>query len=169
MAQLNVNPWLIGTSDVANSQTISSIVGNGASALVTLSGAITGGLANGQNISIQGVTGSGSIFNGGYKIAQVTSTTSFYITLAVPSTVSSGASGSVYTALYPFMVRIEQVLWDGGTSGDTVLLTDAQGNTVWNPTLGVNDGPYTYGKLFWVGRGLVVNSLPHGNLQLTVN
>lgn len=167
MSQQSANPWVFTSADVAASVAITSIAGVGASALVTTSGVHS--LSAFAPISLQGITGAGVIYNGGYKVLSVPSTTTFYIQLAVPSLVASGAVGNVLTAAYLAMMRIEQSLWDGATAADILLITDAHGNTLWNPIAGVSDGPYTFGKLFWVGKGLVINALPHGTLQLTIN
>jgi hypothetical protein len=167
LSQQRANPWVFSTSDVAASVAITSIAGQGASALVTTSTAH--GLSNGSDISIQGVTGTGAIYNGGYEVAQIGSTTTFSIPLNLPSSVNSGAVGNVLTAAYLAMIRAEQITWSGAAAGDTLLLTDAQGNTIWNPTAAVADSPYVSAKVFWVGRGLVINALPHGNLQMTIN
>ena len=167
MSQQAANPWLFTPADVAASVAITSIAGLGASALVTTASAH--GLAERAPISIQGVTGAGVIYNGGYKIVSVPSTTTFYIALAVPSVVASGAVGNVLTAAYLAMLRAEQITWSGATAADTLLLTDCHGNVIWNPTAGLADTPYVSAKVFWVGPGLVVNALPHGNVQITVN
>jgi hypothetical protein len=165
--QISANPWLFTSADVATSVAITSITGNGASALVTTTSAH--GLTDFSKISIQGVTGNGIIYNGGYKVLNVPSTTTFNIALERPSVVTSGAVGNVLTAAYLYMLRAEQITWSGATAADTLLITDCQGNTIWNPTAGVTDSPYVSAKVFWVGKGLVINTLPHGNVQMTIN
>jgi len=72
----------------------------------------------------------------------------------------------VLTAAYLDMIRAEQILWDTVAAG-TLLLTNIVGNAVWNPTAAAGEGPYTYGKVYWI-TGLVINTLPAGNVQVTV-
>ena len=82
------------------------------------------------------------------------------------SLANNGANGNVLTAAYLDMIRAEQILWDTVAAG-TLLLTNIVGNVVWNPTAAVGEGPYTYGKTYWI-TGLVINALPAGNVQITV-
>lgn len=167
MAQIQSNPWLFTNADQATSIAIVSIANQGASALVT---ANAHGLAQNAKISLQATNPAGYI--GGYKIQAVPSVNTFLINLEPKQSglANAGAAGNVLTAAYLDKVRIEQILWNNPTSATTVLITDSNGFTVWNPTAGGvgTVGPYTYGKVFWVD-GLVINALPNGSIQVTVN
>jgi hypothetical protein len=165
MANIQTNPWTFTNADQATSTAITSIVNNGASALVT---ATAHGLAANAKISLQGVTPAG--WNGGYVVQAVPSANTFLIN--VPdwkrTLANAGATGNVLTAAYLDEVRGEQALWDQTTAGTSLLLTSIVGNTIWNPHATLADQPYNYGKFLWT-EGLVINTLPTGsNLQLTV-
>jgi hypothetical protein len=162
--QIATNPWSFVPADQAASVAISSIVSKGAYALVTTSSAH--GLADRQNISIQAVTGVPA-YNGGYK-AFLLNTTQFYISQVAPNLAANGANGNVLTVAYPYKPRIEQLVWQKAASGDTLTITDTNGNPVWEQTAGTVDATYTYGKLYWVD-GLVLNALPSGIVLATVN
>jgi hypothetical protein len=168
MAQIQVNPWDFTVADVATTVGITSIVNNGASALVTTASAH--GYTINQKISIQGTAVAGYI--GGYRPLSIPSTTTYLIQLTGNqiNLANGGASGNSLSAAYLDKIRIEQALWNNPTAAATLLITDTNGFTIWNPTAGAAGtvGPYTYGKLYWVD-GLVINALPNGNLQLTVN
>jgi hypothetical protein len=167
MAQIQTNPWSFTSADVATSVAISSIAPNGASALVTTGAAH--GLALYQPVSLQGITGAGAIYNNGYKVTGIPSTTTFLIDLLIPlGNPASGASGNVLTVAYYPKLRAEQIQWSGAAAADVLTLTDTNGNLIWTYTAGATDGVYTYGKVFWVD-GLVINALPHGTLLMTVN
>ena len=163
MANIVTNPWTFTAADQATSIAITSIVNLGASALVT---ATAHGLLANAPISIQGAAPSG--WNGGYKIQAVPTVNTFLI--AVPdwkrSLANAGAAGFVVTAAYLDMVRAEQLLWDTAAAG-TLLVTNLVGNIIWNPTAVIGQGPYTYGKTFFV-EGLILNTIPSGTLQITI-
>jgi hypothetical protein len=163
MANIQTNPWTFTNADQAVSTAITSIVNNGASALVT---ATAHGLAANAKISLQGVTPAG--WNGGYRVQAVPSANTFLI--SVPdgklTLANAGATGNVLTAIYLDMVRAEQLLWDTSGAG-TLLVTNIVGNIIWNPTAVAGQGPYTYGKTFFV-EGLVLNTIPSGVLQITI-
>jgi hypothetical protein len=163
MANIVTNPWTFTAADQALSTAITSIVNLGASALVT---ATAHGLLANAPISIQGAASSG--WNGGYKIQAVPTVNTFLI--AVPdwkrSLANAGAAGFVVTAAYLDMVRAEQLLWDTAAAG-TLLVTNLVGNIIWNPTAVIGQGPYTYGKTFFV-EGLILNTIPSGTLQITI-
>ena len=145
---------------------ITSIAASGYSALVTTTSAH--GLSLNQQISLQAITGAGSIYNGGYEVLSIPSTTTFLIALLTPSTTASGAVGNVLTVAYPYKVRIEQISWAAATAA-TLTITDTNGNLVWTYTASAVDQVYTYGKVFWVD-GIVLNSLPATTTVLmTVN
>jgi len=169
MAQIQANPWLFTNADQATTAAIASIVRNGeASALVTTTGA-HGLLANAQ-ISLQALT-TVPQWRGGYRIIAVPSATTFLI--PIPGykhlLANSGAEGNVLSVAYMDIIRCEQILWDQTSAGTSLLLTDVNGFTIWNPHTTVADAPYTYGKVFFV-RGLVINTLPAGsNVQMTIN
>jgi hypothetical protein len=167
MAQQQTNPWLFTNADQATSTAITSIVRNGiASALVT---AVAHGLAANAPISIQGVTPVTG-WNGGYKVQAVPSANTFLITIPAwkSNLANSGAVGNVLTAAYLDNIRAEQILWDQTSAGQTLLLTNIVGNTIWNPHTTIADTPYTYGKVLWI-EGLVINTLPAtSNVQITV-
>lgn len=136
---------------------------NGASALVT---ATAHGLATNAKISLQGVTPAG--WDGGYVVQAVPSANTFLIN--VPdwkrTLANAGATGNVVTAIYLDLVRAEQLLWDTVGAGP-LLVTNLVGNIIWNPQAVAGQGPYTYGKTFFVD-GLVLNTIPSGTLQITV-
>src|ERR1700676_1340242 len=163
MANIQTNPWTFTNADQALSTAITSIVNLGASALVT---AAAHGLLANAPISIQGASPSG--WNGGYKIQAVPTVNTFLI--AVPdwkrTLANAGAAGFVLTAAYLDMVRPGQLLWDTAGAG-TLLVTNLVGNIIWNPTAVAGQGPYTYGKTFFV-EGLVLNTIPSGTLQITI-
>lgn len=174
MAQIAANPWSFTSADQAASVAISSIVAQGiSSALVTTGSAHS--LSIGSKISIQGQTSIPG-WNAGYRVLSVPSTTTFYIPIE-PNQVglaNGGAVGNVLTAVYIDMLRAEQIFWDTTGSGSppiTLLVTDAQGNTLWNPTSQTaSQALLSYGKVFWVGKGLVLNTVPTGTtLQMTIN
>ena len=145
---------------------ITSIAASGYSALVTTTSAH--GLSLNQQISLQAITGAGAIYNGGYEVLSIPSTTTFLIALLTPSTTASGAVGNVLTVAYPYKVRIEQISWAAATAA-TLTITDTNGNLVWTYTASAVDQVYTYGKVFWVD-GIVLNSLPATTTVLmTVN
>jgi hypothetical protein len=163
MANIQTNPWTFTNADQATSTAITSIVNNGASALVT---ATAHGLATNAKISLQGVTPSG--WDGGYVVQAVPSANTFLIN--VPdwkrTLANAGATGNVLTAIYLDMVRAEQLLWDTVGAGP-LLVTNIVGNIIWNPQAVAGQGPYTYGKTFFV-EGLVLNTIPSGTLQITI-
>jgi hypothetical protein len=172
MANLWANPWSFTSADVATTAAISSIVRNGqASALITT--AAPHGLVANQRISVQGVP-QGALFpwNNSYRIDSVPTTT----TLLVPirdyqgQLGNVGAVGNIFTVAYWDMWRGEQLLWDSPAAAAVLTVTDVTGNQVWNVTAGAAGtiGPYTYGKVFFVD-GLVINALPSGTLQITIN
>ena len=161
---IQTNPWTFTNADQAASTAITSIVkqGLGASALVT---AAAHGLTENARISIQATL---TNWNGGYRVRAVPSANTFLID--VPdwkrTLADLGAVGNVLTAAYLDMVRAEQMLWDT-TGAGPALFTNIVGNIVWNPQAVAGQGPYTYGKVFFI-EGLVINTLPSGTLQVTV-
>ena len=163
MANIQTNPWTFTNADQAASVAITSIVNQGASALVT---ATAHGLTANQAISIQGTTVTG--WRGGYKVQAVPSANTFLIN--VPdgklTLANNGANGNVLTAAYLDLVRAEQLLWDT-TGAGPLLVTNIVGNIIWNPQAVAGQGPYTYGKTFFV-EGLVLNTIPSGTLQITI-
>jgi hypothetical protein len=163
VANIVTNPWTFAPADQATSVAITSIVNQGASALVT---AAAHGLLANAPISIQGASPSG--WNGGYKIQAVPTVNTFLIN--VPdwkrSLANAGAAGNVLTAAYLDLVRAEQLLWDTVGAGP-LLVTNIVGNIIWNPQAIAGQGPYTYGKTFFV-EGLVLNTIPSGILQITI-
>jgi hypothetical protein len=165
MAQMVANPWSFTNADQAASVNITSIANLGASALVT---ATAHGLVANQAISIQGTTITG--WRGGYKVQAVPSANTFLIALPDYKRTlgNNGANGAVLTAAYLDMIRAEQMLWDANSATTSLLLTDINGNIVWNPTpAGANDQP-TSAKV-WEIRGLVLNTIPATSvLQMTV-
>jgi hypothetical protein len=163
MSNRQTNPWTFTNADQALSTAITSIVNNGASALVT---ATAHGLTTNQPISIQGTTVAG--WRGGYKVQAVPSANTFLIN--VPdgklTLANNGANGNVLTAEYLDLVRAEQLLWDTVGAGP-LLVTNLVGNIIWNPQAVAGQGPYSYGKTFFVD-GLVLNTIPSGTLQITI-
>jgi hypothetical protein len=168
MAQIQTNPWLFTNADQATSTAITSIVNaniRGASALVT---ATAHGLLANAKISIQGAVPFG--WNGGYVVQAVPTVNTFLINIPdwKRTLANAGAAGNVLSAAYLDNIRAEQILWDQTSAGQTLLLTNIVGNTVWNPHTTIADTPYTYGKVLWI-EGLVINTLPaSSNVQITV-
>lgn len=167
MADLQANPWsFVGPGDQAATAAITSITRNGqGSALVQLTGALTG-LAKNLYISIQG-TGTG--WNGGYRIEDITpAANSFLVRIdGFRTTLANlGAVGNVYTVAYPQNIEVTQMLWDGATTGSLVI-TNMKGDTVWAPASPTFSGTLTYMKAFPVF-GLVLNTLGTGTLQISV-
>jgi len=165
MSNRQTNPWTFTNADQATTVAITSIARLGtASALVTTAGA-HGLLANAP-ISIQGTTVLG--WRGGYKIQAVPSATTFLITIpdGKSALANNGANGNVLSAEYLDLVRAEQLLWDTVGVGP-LLVTNIVGNIIWNPQAVAGQGPYTYGKTFFV-EGLVLNTIPSGVLQITI-
>lgn len=169
MAQVAANPWFFTNADQATATTITSIANNVGSILVTASGAH--GIVQDQKFSIQGTAN----YNGVYRAIAVPSTTTI---LALNQDKNrgagaGGAAGSVFTMAYSAgAVRCEQVLWNPSATAQTLLLTDGFGNTIWNPTsqATADFAPFTYGKIFWIQNGLVINTLPAtGSVQMTIN
>jgi hypothetical protein len=158
------NPWTFTNADQATTVAITSIVRNGtASALVT---ATAHGLLENAPISIQGASPLG--WNGGYRIKAVPSANTFLINIPEwkSNLANAGAAGNVLSAEYLDLVRAEQLLWDTVGAGP-LLVTNLVGNIIWNPQAVAGQGPYTYGKTFFVD-GLVLNTIPSGTLQITV-
>jgi|FreactcultuFSWF8_1027224.scaffolds.fasta_scaffold02648_3 hypothetical protein len=162
--QIQANPWSFTSTDQATSVAISSIVASGFSAVVTTGSAH--GFVDWQAVSLQGVTDVPA-YNGGYKIRLI-STTKFYINLTQPNLATSTGHGNALTVAYLYKIRAEQILWNGSAAG-TVTLTDVFGNQVYTYTTSSADPePNTYGKLYWFD-GLVINALPNGTVQMTIN
>lgn len=171
MAQIAANPWLFQTTDQASQFNISSLVNaaKSRSALVTTSA--PHGLSAGSQISLQNITGVPA-YKGGYVVQSVPSTTTFWIQDdKLIGLGNSNASGYVYTAAYLPLIRIEQLLWQSPGASATVFLTDVYGNQIYANTTIASTGTdevYTYGKLYWI-RGLVINTLSSGTVQMTIN
>ena len=170
MANLQANPWSFTSTDQATSVAITSVTRNGLRSATVVTGSAHGYSANAA-VSLQGITGAGlTQWNGGYRIEAVPSATSFIVRIEDQRAAlgNVGAVGNVLSVAYlGNLARIEQMLWDGPTAAQTLLVTDVAGNLLWNPTA-VTGGTYTYGKLFWVN-GLVINTLGSGTLQVTIN
>ncbi len=128
--------------------------------------AVAHGLLENAPISIQGASPFG--WNGGYKIQAVPSANTFLIKIPEwkSNLANAGAAGNVLSAIYLDMVRAEQLLWDTVGAGP-LLVTNIVGNIIWNPSAVAAQGPYTYGKTFFV-EGLVLNTIPSGTLQITI-
>ncbi len=105
----------------------------------------------------------------------VPSTTTFLIALQPKQYAlgNSGAAGNVLTMAYNGgFVRAEQIFWQPSAGSQTLLLTDGYGDTIWNPisSSAAPFGPFTYGKVYFVQNGLVINTLPStGYVQVTIN
>lgn len=137
----------------------------GASALVTT--ALAHGYVLGQNISLQAPAVAG--YANGYKVLSIPSTTTFLVAL-LPNQIllaNAGAGGNSLSVAYPYKVRIEQLIWQDATAAQ-LTVTDTNGFIVWSYLPAAIGGVYTYGKLYWVD-GLVLNALPAGILQATIN
>jgi hypothetical protein len=166
VANIASNPWSFTSADQAATAAITSITRNGVrSALVTMTGALTG-LAKDLYISLQGT---GTKWNGGYRIVDVTPVANTFLIRIEDwrSTLSNlGAVGNVFTLAYPDIIDVTQMLWDGAVAG-SLLLTDQAGNLVWNPASPGFSGTLTYMKAFPIA-GLVINTLSSGTLQISV-
>lgn len=175
MAQIAANPWFFtGTADQATTAAINSIANNVGSILITTGAAHN--IVQDQKFSIQGTTG--GTYNGMYRaIAVPTATTILALNQDKNrGATAGGAVGSVLPMAYSGgTVRAEQIYWQPNVAADTLLITDGFGNTVWNPkttqaATGGSFGPYSYGKLYWIQNGLVMNTLPASNtVQITIN
>lgn len=166
MSQIAANPWTFLNADQASTVAITSIVNQGASILVTTTGA-HGLLANAA-VSIQGTTITG--YRGGYKVLAVPSATTLLLPFNPGSGLANnGANGNVLSAAYLDKIRCEQAVWSKTAAGTQLTLTDIAGNNIWEPHCTTADAVYTYGKVFWVN-GLVINALPGDSvLQMTIN
>lgn len=167
MADISSNPWtFVGPGDQAATAAITSITRNGArSATVQLTGALTG-LAKDLYISIQGT---GTKWNGGYRIEDVgAAANSFLIRIEDWrfSLANLGAVGNVFTMAYYQDIEVTQMLWDGATAG-SLNITNQYGGTVWAPSSPAFSGTLTYMKAFPIF-GLVLNTLGTGTLQISV-
>jgi hypothetical protein len=169
MAQISANPWSFLNADQASSFAITSVTNNVDSILVTSAAHGFAVGSSGQLISLQGTVN----YNGGYRVLTVPSATTVLLKNQQKNytTAAGGAAGNMLTAAYLDMIRAEQILWQPSAASQTLLLTDVNGNIVWNPTSGATAdfAPFTYGKVYWI-RGLVINTLPAtGYVQITVN
>ena len=172
MAQIAANPWSFTNADQAATLALTSIVNQGESLLVTSAahGIAVGTL--GTAVSLQGA-GIGA-YAGLYLTVTVPSTTTVLLKNQMKNRglANTGATGNMLTpvAYAGGFIRAEQIFWQPSTTGQTLLLTDGFGNTVWNPQSGTAIGPYTYGKLYFIQNGLVINTLPAtGYVQITIN
>jgi hypothetical protein len=164
---IQTNPWSFLPADQATTVAITSITPNGITSATVVTGSAHGFTLY-QNISIQGTTIIG--WRNGYEVLAIPSTTSFIVAMEgwQANLAANGANGNVLSVAYPYKIRIEQALWNDPTATNTLLITDTNGNLIWNPTAAGTSGPPTYGKLFWVD-GLVLNAIPSGILQMTIN
>jgi len=167
MADIRGNPWSFVTADQAATANITSITRNlQGSATVQLAGALTG-LAVDLFISIQATTIVG--WQGLYRVRALGAAANSFLIDITPdqaTLANNGANGAVYTVAYRELIEVTQMLWDGPTATNVLLLTDINGRLVWNPTA-VTGGPYTYMKAFPIN-GLVINALPSGTLQISI-
>jgi hypothetical protein len=159
---LRGNPWTFVAADQSTAIAITSIVRNGVRS-ATVNAVAHGHLAN-DYISIQNP--SVAAWAGGYRIESVIDANNFLIRIEDwRSTLSNaGAQGNVLTLIWPGIVDVTQMLWDAVAG--TLLVTDAAGRLVWNPTAG-GSGPATYMKAFPIA-GLVLNTIPSGTLQISI-
>lgn len=176
MANISANPWFFTNADQASTFALTSIVNQGESILVT---SAAHGIAIGSAgvaVSLQG--GTIGAYAGLYRTLTVPTTTTVLLQNQMKNRglANTGATGSLLTPVaYPAAWRAEQIYWQPNAAADQLLITDGAGNTVWNPKVtqaaaSGSFGPYTYGKLYWLQNGLVINTLPAGNtLQVTVN
>jgi len=177
MSQIAANPWFFTNADQAATLALTSIVNQGESILVT---SAAHGIAVGSfgvAVSLQG-TAIGN-YAGLYRTLTVPSATTVLLQnkMANRGLANTGAVGSMLTpvAYAGGAVRAEQIYWQPSVAADTLLITDGFGNTVWSPkttqsATGGSFGPYSYGKLYWIQNGLVLNTLPAANtLQITIN
>ena len=161
------NPWNFTSADQATTAIIAGITNNGASALLTTT--LAHGITANAFISIQGATPSG--WNGGYRVEAVPSTTTLLLRnqgwrMSLGNWTSGG---NIYTAAYPFIIEVTQMIWDGATSG-SLSITDIAGVTVWAPATAATytpSGVLTYMKAFPIN-GLVLNTIGSGTLQVSV-
>jgi hypothetical protein len=174
MAQIAANPWFFTNADQASTFALVSIVNQGESILVTSAAHGIAVGTFGAAVSLQGSTI--GAFAGLYRTLTVPSATTVLLQnkMANRGLANTGATGNL---LFPVayaggFVRAEQILWQPTAVSQVLLLTDGFGNTVWNPTAQNTAGitPYSYGKLYFIQNGLVINTLPAtGNVQITIN
>jgi hypothetical protein len=164
MADTRGNPWSFTTADVATSTAITSITRNGVRS-ATVNSTAHSRSAN-DLISIQGAAPVS--WNGGYRVQSVIDANNFLIRIEDwrSALANAGAAGNVVSLLYLETIDVTQMLWDGPTAADVLSVTDAAGRTVWNPTA-VAGGSLTYMKAFPIV-GLVLLSMPHGILQISI-
>jgi hypothetical protein len=166
MADITANPWSFTSADQAKTAGITSITRNGqGSALVTLSGALTG-LAKDLYISVQATA---TLWNGVFRIEDITPVANTFLVKidGFRTTLANlGAVGNVFTVAYPQQIEVTQMLWDQATTG-SLLVTDGSGNLVWNPASPALSGTLTYMKAFPIS-GLVLNTIGSGTLQISV-
>lgn len=161
---LRGNPWTFTTADVAVSTAITSIVRNGQGSALVTSTAHT--RAVDDYISIQGTTILG--WQKGYRVLAVPTANTFLVGITPDQYLlaNNGANGNVVSLIYRELIEVTQMLWDGPTAADVLLVTDQFGRIVWNPTA-VAGGSLTYMKAFPIN-GLVLNTMPHGILQVSI-
>jgi hypothetical protein len=164
VSDLRGNPWTFTTADVATTTAITSIVRNGqGSALVT---STAHGRALDDYISIQATTILG--WQKGYRVLAVPTVNTFLVGITPDQYLlaNNGANGNVVSLIYRELIEVTQMLWDGPTAADVLLVTDQFGRIVWNPTA-VAGGSLTYMKAFPIN-GLVLNTMAHGILQVSI-
>jgi hypothetical protein len=133
---------------------------------VQLSGALAGLAAN-LYISVQGT---GTSWNGLYRVEGLTATANQFLVRIEDwrsQLANLGAVGNVYTVAWVGQIFVQQMLWDGGVAG-SLLVTDTNGNLVWNPASPAFSGTLTYMKAEPV-QGLVLNTIASGTLQVSVH
>jgi hypothetical protein len=69
---------------------------------------------------------------------------------------------------YSYPVKIENIVWADAIAGETLLITDINGNHIINATAptGYVGGNWSFGKIGWT-RGLVVTTVP-GSSEITI-
>ena len=168
MAQIAANPWSFASTDQATTVAITSIANNTGSILVTTTSA-HGYTNQFTAISIQGTTS----YNGPYRILAIPSTTTLLLANQPKNftAANGGAAGNVLSMAFLGNFRGEQVTWNPSAASQTLTLTDGYGDTIWNVTSqsAAPFGPFVYSKVFWVQNGLVLNAMPGGTLEITVN
>jgi hypothetical protein len=167
MASMQANPWSFTSADQANTTTITSIVRNNQGSATITVGSTTNFPAN-TFISVQGVTGSGlGPWNRVYPVLAVAGSTLLVPLFDTQRLLANvGAVGNIYTCIYPSIIEVTQMLWDGATTG-SLSITDGSGNVVWAPSSPAFSGTLQYMKAFPIF-GLVLNTLGSGTLQISV-
>lgn len=173
MATIGTNPWAFTSADVA-SAAITAATGltlNADGTVTITSGALTfntTGVPPAQWFTVTGATA--PAYNGEYKLLiGASGGTSFTMQplFSIPAGTAQSGSGTLAQCLWPWMIRAEDISWQGGTAADVLDLRDRSGNVIWN-AIAVATGTQNRGKIFWID-GFTPLAIPHGTVLITIN